>query len=63
MAGGIQSLRIWCLDMTNGLTGTPGEVRAIHVRVATQTEDTVAPGSPRDQHAVLEARVALRNMP
>jgi prepilin-type N-terminal cleavage/methylation domain-containing protein len=62
LMGGIQSLRIWCLDATNALTATPGDIRAVHVQVATQTEQPVAPGSPRDQHARLEARVALRNV-
>jgi prepilin-type N-terminal cleavage/methylation domain-containing protein len=63
LIGGVQSVRFWCYDANNALTATPGDIRAVQVLVATRTEAAVGPGSARDQHATVQARVALRNMP
>jgi hypothetical protein len=63
LIGGVQSVRVWCYDTNNALTATPGEVRSVQVLVATRTEEAVGPGSARDQHAAVQARVALRNVP
>jgi prepilin-type N-terminal cleavage/methylation domain-containing protein len=60
LIGGVQNLRIWCYDAGGTLTATAGLVRSVHVQVSTQTE--AAATSDRDQHAVMETRVRLRNL-
>jgi prepilin-type N-terminal cleavage/methylation domain-containing protein len=62
LIGGVQRLRIWCYDVNGALTATSALVRSVHVQILTQTEATVAATSPRNQHAVMEARVRLRNL-
>jgi prepilin-type N-terminal cleavage/methylation domain-containing protein len=62
LIGGVQSLQIWCYDGDNVLTPTPGNVRSVQVRIRTQTESPVAASSDRDQHALMETRVRLRNL-
>jgi prepilin-type N-terminal cleavage/methylation domain-containing protein len=62
LIGGVQSLQIWCYDGDNVLTTTPGNVRSVQVRIRTQTESPVAASSDRDQHALMETRVRLRNL-
>jgi prepilin-type N-terminal cleavage/methylation domain-containing protein len=61
--GGVQALQIWCFDAANTLTAAAGQVRSVHVRLRTGTEDNVAAYSAQNQHAIAEARVALRNLP
>lgn len=60
--GGVQNLRIWCYDEGGALTATSTLVRSVHVKIRTQTEATVAASSERNQHALMEARVRLRNL-
>ncbi len=43
-------------------TATASLVRSVHVQIRTQTESAVAAGSDRNQHAVMETRVRLRNL-
>ena len=62
LVGGVQSLRIWCYDATGALTATAANVRSVHVQVTTRTESGAATNSDRNQHAVMEARVRLRNL-
>ncbi len=62
LVGGVQTLRIWCYDMTGALTATVGSVRAVHVQITTRTEAAATANSDRNQHAVMEARVRLRNL-
>ena len=62
LIGGVQSLRIWCYDVADALTATASLVRSVHVQIGTQTESTVGAGSNRDQHALMETRVRLRNL-
>jgi prepilin-type N-terminal cleavage/methylation domain-containing protein len=62
LIGGIQSLRIWCYDGAGALTATASLVRAVHVQIGTQTESTIGAGSGRNQHAIMETRVRLRNL-
>jgi hypothetical protein len=62
LIGGVQSLQIWCYDFTGALTTTAGLVRSVHVRVRTQTESAVTAASDRNQHAMMETRVRLRNL-
>ena len=62
LVGGVQSLRIWCYDVSDALTATASRVRSVHVQIRTRTESAVAAGSDRDQHAVMETRVRLRNL-
>jgi prepilin-type N-terminal cleavage/methylation domain-containing protein len=62
LIGGVQSVRIWCYNANGVLTATPTLVRSVHIQVSTQTESVVAATSDRDQHAVMETRVRLRNL-
>ena len=62
LVGGVQSLRIWCYDADGTLTATAANVRSVHVQVTTRTESGAATNSDRNQHAVMEARVRLRNL-
>lgn len=62
LIGGVQTLRIWCYDVNEALTATAANVRSVHVQIRTQTESTVAAYSDRNQHALMEARVRLRNL-
>jgi prepilin-type N-terminal cleavage/methylation domain-containing protein len=62
LIGGVQNLRMWCYDAGGTLTATAVLVRSVHVQVSTQTESVVAATSDRDQHAVMETRVRLRNL-
>ena len=63
LVGGVQALQIWCFGAApaNTLTMAPALVRSVRVRVRTQTETPVAPNSARDQHALMDTRVQLRN--
>jgi hypothetical protein len=63
LIGGVQSLRIWCYDAAGALTATAAQVAAVHVQVSTRTESVVAATSERNQHAFMETRVRLRNLP
>jgi prepilin-type N-terminal cleavage/methylation domain-containing protein len=62
LVGGVQSLRIWCYDANAALTATSTLVRSVHVQISTQTEAAVGAASGRNQHALMEARVRLRNL-
>ena len=62
LAGGVQALRIWCYDRTDTLTGTAANVRSIYVRITTRTESGATATDGRNQHAVMETRVRLRNL-
>jgi prepilin-type N-terminal cleavage/methylation domain-containing protein len=62
LIGGVQSLRIWCYNAGGALTATAALVRSVHVQVSTQSESVVAATSDRNQHAVMETRVRLRNL-
>lgn len=62
LVGGVQTLRIWCYDAAGALTATAANVRSVHVQVITQTESGATATSARNQHAVMETRVRLRNL-
>jgi prepilin-type N-terminal cleavage/methylation domain-containing protein len=62
LTGGVERLRIWCYDASDVLTATAGSVRSVHVQISTQTEAAATATSTRNQHAVMEARVRLRNL-
>lgn len=62
LIGGVQTLRIWCYDVGGALTATAGSVRSVHIQINTRTESAVTATSDRNQHAVMEARVRLRNL-
>lgn len=62
VVGGVETLGIWCFDATDTATGTAASIRSLRVRVGTQTESGVAAYHDRNQHAILETRVRLRNV-
>jgi prepilin-type N-terminal cleavage/methylation domain-containing protein len=62
VVGGVELLRIWCLDAGSSLTAVVGDIRSVHVRVSTGTESGVASYNERTQHALFETRVRLRNL-
>jgi len=62
LVGGVQTLRIWCYDATNTLTATATNVRTVHVQITTRTESGALATDGRNQHAVMETRVRLRNL-
>lgn len=62
LVGGVQTLRIWCYDTTDTLTANPANVRSVHVRILTRTESGATATDGRNQHAVMETRVRLRNL-
>jgi prepilin-type N-terminal cleavage/methylation domain-containing protein len=62
LVDGVERLRIWCYDAADVLTATAASVRSVHVQISTRTPTTVAANSPRNQHALMEARVRLRNL-
>ena len=61
LVGGVQTLRIWCYDVTDTLTATATNVRTVHMQISTQTESGATLTSGRNQHATMETRVRLRN--
>ena len=63
LIGGVQTRQIWCFGPApaDALTTVPALVRSVRVRVRTQTETVVAASSARDQHALMDTRVQLRN--
>jgi prepilin-type N-terminal cleavage/methylation domain-containing protein len=63
LIGGVQNLRIWCYNAAGALTATANQVATVHVQVSTRTESVVAATSDRNQHAFMETRVQLRNLP
>jgi prepilin-type N-terminal cleavage/methylation domain-containing protein len=62
LVGGVQALRIWCFDGADALTATAANVRTLQVQIATRTESAVTTTADRNQHAVMETRVRLRNL-
>ena len=60
--GGVQSLKIWCLNTSNTLTATLADIRTIRVQITTRTERGAGANSPGDQRAISEGRVRLRNI-
>jgi hypothetical protein len=62
LIGGVQTLRIWCYNASGTLTATATLVRSVHVQVSTQTESAATATSERNQHALMETRVRLRNL-
>jgi prepilin-type N-terminal cleavage/methylation domain-containing protein len=62
LAGGVERIRIWCYDTNNALTATAENVRSVQVQISTRTEAAVATTSERNQHALMESRVRLRNL-
>lgn len=62
LIGGVQTLRIWCYDAAEALTATAGNVRAVRVQVTTGTESGATARDGRNQRAVMESRVTLRNL-
>jgi prepilin-type N-terminal cleavage/methylation domain-containing protein len=61
LVGGVDTLRIWCYDATGALTATATNVRTVHVQIGTRTESGASSTSERNQHALMETRVRLRN--
>ena len=62
LVGGVQTLRIWCYDRTDTLTANAANVRSVYVRIITRTESGATATDGRNQHAVMETRVRLRNL-
>jgi len=62
LVGGVQTLRIWCYDVSDTLTVTATNVRTVHVQITTRTESGSTLTSGRNQQAVMETRVRLRNL-
>lgn len=62
LVGGVEWLRIWCYDAAGALTATAANVRSVHVQVSTRSESAVTATSDRNQHALMETRVRLRNL-
>lgn len=62
LVGGVQTLRIWCYDRTDTLTASAERVRSVYVRISTQTESGATATDGRNQHAMMETRVRLRNL-
>jgi prepilin-type N-terminal cleavage/methylation domain-containing protein len=62
LVGGVQTLRIWCYDTTDTLTVTAANVRSVYVRITTRTESGATATDGRNQQAVMETRVRLRNL-
>lgn len=58
--GGIDSLRIWCLNADGNLTASLSSTKAVRVQIATQTE--FGETNQRNQHAVFDTQVRLRNV-
>lgn len=58
--GGVENLRIWCLNAAGALTATVPNVRAVRVQVVTQTESGAT--NQRNQHAVFDTQARLRNV-
>jgi len=59
---GVEALRLWCLDTNGVLTATAGDVRSLHIRVQTRSEQATAGAGPQNQRAALEAHLRLRNL-
>jgi prepilin-type N-terminal cleavage/methylation domain-containing protein len=62
LVGGVQTLRIWCYDAADALTATASNVRTVYVQIRTATESGATTTSDRNQHALMETRVRLRNL-
>lgn len=62
VVGGVQALSIWCFDANEDPTGVLVAVRSLRVRVITRTEAGVAAYHDRNQQALLESHVRLRNV-
>ena len=60
--GGVQFLRIWCLDVNGAPTAILGDVRSLRIRIGTESESGVAVRHERNQHALFDTRVRLRNL-
>jgi prepilin-type N-terminal cleavage/methylation domain-containing protein len=60
--GGVQQLQIWCYNGSGALSSVLTEIREIRIQIRTQTQLSVAAGSPGDQHVVAEGRVRFRNI-
>jgi prepilin-type N-terminal cleavage/methylation domain-containing protein len=62
LVGGVQTLRIWCYDRTDTLTASAASVRSVYVRISTRTESGATATDGRNQRAMMETRVRLRNL-
>jgi hypothetical protein len=60
--GGVQQMQVWCFDDSGVLNSVPAQIREVRIQIRTQTERPAAPGSPGDQHSVVEGRVRFRNI-
>ena len=60
--GGVQQMQVWCFDDSGVLNSVPAQIREVRIQIRTQTERPAAPGSPGDQHSVVEGRVRFRNL-
>ena len=60
--GGVQFLRIWCFNANGAPTAVVADVRSLRIRIGTETESGVAAYSERNQHALFDTRVRLRNL-
>jgi prepilin-type N-terminal cleavage/methylation domain-containing protein len=61
--GGVQSLQIFCYT-SDGYTqtATVGNIRSLQIQIQTRVTDSVASSSLRNQRAILQSRVKLRNL-
>lgn len=62
VVGGVQELRIWCYNASGTLSNTLADIRELRIQIRTRSERSAQPGSPGDQHAVVEGRVRFRNL-
>ena len=61
--GGVTSFVLTCYDTNNVATTTVADVRTVNVRLATQVQDAATTNvSPKNQRAVVEDRVRMRNL-
>jgi prepilin-type N-terminal cleavage/methylation domain-containing protein len=61
--GGVTQFFVTCYDANNVATTTAADVRTVNVRLATQVQDAATTNvSPKNQRAVVEDRVRMRNL-
>jgi prepilin-type N-terminal cleavage/methylation domain-containing protein len=61
--GGVTQFQLTCYDANNVATTTAANVRTVNVRLGTQVQDAATTNvSPKNQRAVVEDRVRMRNL-
>jgi prepilin-type N-terminal cleavage/methylation domain-containing protein len=59
---GVEALQLWCLDTNGVLTAIAGDVKSLHIRIRTRSEQATAGAGPQNQRAALDAHLRLRNL-